>query len=105
MTPLTPSPPHLPHIPHPRIATTPAIDFRSGKIDHAFDKETYHQRNKVETVFSVMKRKFGEALKARLFRLQVREIKIKVILYNHSRMISTMSFLVIIEDSAEPIIR
>jgi len=30
-----------------------------------FDDEKYHQRNKVETVFSVMKRKFGEALNAR----------------------------------------
>jgi hypothetical protein len=68
------------------------------RLAHAFDEEMYHQRNKVETVFSVMKRKFGEVLKARLFRLQVKEIKIKVILYNLSRMISTLSVLVLIEE-------
>ena len=45
-----------------------------------------------------MKRKFGEALKARKSRLQVKEIKIKVILYNLSRIISTFSFLIRIED-------
>jgi hypothetical protein len=52
----------------------------------------------VETVFSVLKRKFGEALKARKYRLQIKEIKIKVILYNLSRVISTLSFLILIED-------
>jgi hypothetical protein len=39
-----------------------------------FDSDQYHQRNKVETVFSVVKRKFGESLKARKYRLQVKEI-------------------------------
>ena len=63
-----------------------------------FDDEKYHQRNKVETVFSVLKRKFGEALKARKYRLQIKEIKIKVILYNLSRMISTLSLLILIEE-------
>ncbi|MDT8357580.1 MAG: transposase [Methanomicrobiaceae archaeon] len=29
-----------------------------------FDEEIYHQRNLVETVFSVLKRRFGEILKA-----------------------------------------
>jgi len=48
--------------------------------------------------FSVMKRKFGEILKARKYRSQIKEIKIKVILYNISRMISTLSFLILIED-------
>ena len=64
----------------------------------SFDEDQYHQRNKVETVFSVLKRKFGESLKARKYRLQVKEIKIKVILYNLSRLISTLSFLVLIEE-------
>jgi hypothetical protein len=55
----------------------------------SFDDEKYHQRNKIETVFSVLKRKFGETLIARKYRLQIKEIKIKVILYNISRMISS----------------
>ena len=68
------------------------------RIARLFDNEKYHQRNKVETVFSVMKRKFGESLKARKYRPQIKEIKIKVILYNISRMISTLSFLILIEE-------
>ncbi len=68
------------------------------RIALMFDDEKYHQRNKVETVFSVLKRKFGEALKVRKYRLQIKEIKIKVILYNLSRMISTLSLLILIEE-------
>jgi transposase len=68
------------------------------RIAQSFDQEKYHQRNKVETVFSVMKRKFGESLKARKYRLQIKEIKIKVILYNLSRMILTFSILIFIEE-------
>ena len=68
------------------------------RIAQSFDDEKYHQRNKVETVFSVMKRKFGESLKARKFRLQVKEIKIKVILYNLSRIISAFAILIFIEE-------
>ena len=68
------------------------------RIAQSFNEEKYHQRNMVETAFSVLKRKFGETLKARKYRLQVKEIKIKVILYNLSRMISTLSILILIED-------
>jgi hypothetical protein len=63
-----------------------------------FDSDQYHQRNKVETVFSVVKRKFGESLKARKYRLQVKEIKIKEILYNLSRMMKLFSILIIVEE-------
>ena len=45
-------------------------------------------------MFSVMKRKFGESFKARKYRLQVKEIKIKVILYNLSRLM--IDFVVLI---------
>jgi hypothetical protein len=44
-----------------------------------------------------MKRKFGESLKARKFRLQVKEIKIKVILYNITRFMGIFSLLVVVE--------
>ena len=60
-------------------------------LARSFDEKTYHQRNKVETVFSVMKRKFGEALKARKYRFQIKEIKFKVILYNLSKIISGLA--------------
>ena len=61
--------------------------FYRRQLARSFDEEKYHQRNKVETVFSVMKRKFGEALKARKFQEQIKELKIKLILYNISKII------------------
>jgi hypothetical protein len=61
------------------------------KMMEQFDQDHYHQRNRVETVFSVLKRKFGEVLKARKYRLQSKEIKIKVILSNLSRIMIFLS--------------
>jgi hypothetical protein len=57
------------------------------ELARSFDQTCYHQRNKVETVFSVLKRKFGETLKARKFQAQIKELKIKLILYNISKII------------------
>jgi hypothetical protein len=68
------------------------------KMMSLFDPDLYHQRNMVETVFSVLKRKFGESLKARKYRLQVKEIKIKMILYNLSRMMNSFLVLVVVEE-------
>jgi hypothetical protein len=45
-----------------------------------------------------MKRKFGETLKARKYRLQIKKIKIKIIHYNISKMISTLLFLIFFEE-------
>jgi transposase len=70
-----------------------------------FDLDQYHQRNKVETVFSVLKRKFGESLKARKYRLQIKEIKIMVILYNLSRAMNSFVVLVIVEDFYRAVIQ
>ena len=47
-----------------------------------FDKPKYNKRNIAETTFSVVKRKFGETLRARKYYNQVKEIKIKLIVYN-----------------------
>jgi hypothetical protein len=68
------------------------------KMVKLFDVDQYHQRNKIETVFSVLKRKFGESLKAREYRLQVKEIKIKVVLNNLSGMMKSFSVLISVED-------
>jgi uncharacterized protein (DUF2267 family) len=68
------------------------------RLAHSFNYDEYHQRSKVETVFSVLKRKYGESLKARKYRLQVKEIKVKAILYNISRMMNSFSLLIIIEE-------
>jgi hypothetical protein len=52
------------------------------QLNLSFDKIKYNQRNLAETMFSVVKRKFGETLRSRKFRNQVKEIKIKLIVYN-----------------------
>ncbi len=68
------------------------------RLSQSFDLEKYHQRNKIETAFSVLKRKYGESLTARKDRLQVKENKMKVILYDLSRMISACVLLILIEE-------
>jgi hypothetical protein len=63
------------------------------RLARSFDLNAYHQRNLVEPALSVMIRKYGESLKARKYRLQVKEIKMKVILYNLSRLMFLLSLL------------
>ena len=53
-----------------------------------FDKITYNRRNIVETIISVVKRKFGETLRARKLRNQVKEVKVKLIVYNINKKIN-----------------
>ena len=64
----------------------------------SFDEQLYHRRNLVETVFSVLKRKFGECLKARKYRNQVKEIKIKLILHNISKIPQSFFIFILIEE-------
>lgn len=52
------------------------------KMIFEFDEELYHRRNQVETAFSVLKKKYGEEIKSRKYWNQVKEIKIKLIVYN-----------------------
>jgi transposase len=47
-----------------------------------FNDTIYPRRQLVETKFSVLKRKFGGDLKARKFRIQIKEIAIKMIVCN-----------------------
>jgi len=56
----------------------------------SFDKTKYNKRNVADTTFSVVKRKFGEALRARIFYNQVKEIKVKLIVYNINKKIIEM---------------
>ena len=49
-----------------------------------FDKEKYGQRNMVETVFSMIKRRYGDTVRSRKYYNQTKEIKIRMILHNMS---------------------
>jgi len=50
-----------------------------------YDSATYHQRNKTETIFSVIKRMFGENVTSRKILTQNRELMYRVIAYNAYR--------------------
>ena len=52
-----------------------------------FDEKIYHQRSKVETVFSVIKRKYGSSVLSRSFETQKRELLLRMIAYNIDRKI------------------
>ena len=45
-----------------------------------FNQEKYGQRNMVETVFSMIKRRYGENVRSRRYYNQITEIKIRMIL-------------------------
>jgi hypothetical protein len=61
-----------------------------------FDDDAYHQRAKVETVFSVEKRKMGSHVLARVSSQQHKELIFRAFSYNSGRMESL--FLLFIED-------
>ncbi|MDD1677819.1 MAG: transposase [Methanomicrobiales archaeon] len=68
------------------------------ELSREFDERTYHRRNLIEMAFSVLKRRFGESLKARKYRYQVKEIKIKILIYNLDRWINRKMLVVLIEE-------
>ncbi len=47
-----------------------------------FNQEKYGQRNMVETVFSVIKRKYNENVRSRKYFNQIKEIKIRMLIHN-----------------------
>jgi transposase len=50
-----------------------------------FDEKEYHQRSKVEAIFSSVKRKYGSNLRAKNFYSQKKELLCKLIAYNIDR--------------------
>ena len=76
--------------------------FRAGqkhrkKARREFDEKMYHQRSKVESIFSSIKRKYGSCLKARSFSSQKKEVICKLVAYNLDRIIKFFTRV-----SAEP---
>ncbi len=56
------------------------------QMKRRFHKHLYSQRNKNETILSVIKRMFGEHVTSRLIRMQNRELTFRVIAYNMHRL-------------------
>jgi len=73
-----------PHIPYRKMSGK--IYERAG-IPLKFDERIYHQRSKVETVFSVIKRKYGCFVLSKSFETQKKEILFRMIAYNIDRKI------------------
>ncbi len=53
------------------------------------DMDRYHQRSLVETVFSVIKRKFGSVVYSRTERIQIKEVQLLNFVYNIDRRIKS----------------
>ena len=51
-----------------------------------FDETLYHQRNKTETIFSVMKRRFDSEIKSYNEDMRTKELLYRVLAYNCHRM-------------------
>lgn len=58
------------------------------------DGKNYHQRSKVETVFSVMKKIFGSALKSTQIKTQRLEMAYKCLAYNIRRLVISPEMLI-----------
>lgn len=73
-----------PHIPYRKIS---GRTYEKAGVPLRFDKKIYHQRSKVETVFSVIKRKYGSWILSKSFETQKKELLLRVIAYNIDRKI------------------
>ena len=56
------------------------------QMKRGYCKALYNQRNKEETIISVIKRLFGEHITSRLVRTQNRELSFRCIAYNSHRL-------------------
>ncbi|KFM16376.1 transposase IS4 family protein, partial [Marine Group I thaumarchaeote SCGC AAA799-P11] len=56
--------------------------FHRKMLKRKFDWESYHHRNKAETIFSVIKRMLGEYVMSRYILTQNREVMYRIIAYN-----------------------
>ena len=56
------------------------------QMKRGYSKVLYNQRNKDETIISVIKRLFGEHITSRLVRTQNRELSFRCIAYNTHRL-------------------
>jgi hypothetical protein len=65
------------------------------EMKHGYNKILYNQRNKDETIVSVIKRLFGEHITSRLIRIQNRELTFICIAYNTHRMVKLVVLMMV----------
>ncbi|WP_321417767.1 IS5 family transposase [uncultured Methanomethylovorans sp.] len=74
--------------------------YRRKMIDE-FEEILYHCRNLVETMFSVLKRKYGEEVKAKKYWNQAKEVKLKLLVHNLDRYVK-VTYIVQMSISTKP---
>lgn len=82
-----------PHIPYRIYSGSTVTNHGHKKI--ICDDRIYHQRSKVETVFSVIKRKYGSFILSKNFESQKKELLFRMIAYNIDRNIILSVTLII----------
>jgi transposase len=68
------------------------------ELERSFDLKLYNRRNLVETTFSVLKREYGENVRSRKYRNQMKEIKVRVIVYNLGRIMKKELCFILLEE-------
>ena len=71
-----------PHIPRRK---TSGVTYERLGVPVKFNEKLYHQRSKVETVFSVIKRKYGSFILSKSFETQKKELLLRLVAYNIDR--------------------
>jgi len=56
------------------------------QMRRVFDESLYHQRNKCEAIFSVIKRRFGSEIKSYNESMKEKESLYRILAYNYHRM-------------------
>ena len=84
-----------------KLKALPVIPVRGYKNFYGYLKQhrkingkDYHKRSKVETVFSVIKRKYGSILRNKTYATQKTELISKLIAYNLDRKLNYLSMLI-----------
>jgi hypothetical protein len=72
------------------------------EMKHGYSKILYDQRNKEETIVSVIKRLFGEHISSRLIRMQNRELTFRCIIYSLHRMLNLIIIKWILQSHSYP---
>jgi len=83
----------------PRYEQVPVWKTRGKyrkKMKRGYNKILYNQRNKDETIVSVIKRLFGEHISSTLVRMQNRELAFRCIAYNTHRMLKLVVVMVMV---------
>ena len=88
-----------PHIPYRKYSGVTYTNNGTKKV--ICNNKIYHQRSKVETVFSVIKRKYGSFVLSKTFETQKRELLIRLVAYNIDRKIILSLVIVGIHQSLD----